>query len=432
MELILENVRSFCDQHSIPLRPLTLLVGENSTGKTSFLAMLAHVYNPGFPSTRPAFNIPPFDLGTFDSIATYKRGKYGRADSFSVGFDEKNGSKGRKLVASYASYRGQPLLTKVFATGAAGEVTITVNPESHMAKLSASSVSPDGLRINEYEFDLRRVIPADLDYPIEIVFRNAFMELAQKGTKAGALGSSPAEFLELSRLLQTTRKPVFALSPVRTKPRRTYDEYSDDFEPEGDHIPVILARLGEEHDDAKGPKILQALKEFGEMSGLYKKITARHLGSKPTDPFQIMVETGGAPANLPDVGYGVSQTLPIVVQSVLAAERGMLLLQQPEVHLHPRGQAALGSFFARLVAKEKKELVIETHSDHLLDRVRREVAQGTLRASDVLILFFEKEYIETRVHQIELDEQGNITHAPDSYRRFFLEEELDLLTRAKR
>ena len=82
MELILENVRSFCDRHSIPLRPLTLLVGENSTGKTSFLAMLAQVQGPGFPSTRPAFNIPPFDLGTFDSIATYKRGKYGRADSF--------------------------------------------------------------------------------------------------------------------------------------------------------------------------------------------------------------------------------------------------------------------------------------------------------------------------------------------------------------
>ncbi len=62
MELILENVRSFCDRHSIPLRPLTVLVGENSTGKTSLLAMLAHVQDPGFPSTRPAFNIPPFEI----------------------------------------------------------------------------------------------------------------------------------------------------------------------------------------------------------------------------------------------------------------------------------------------------------------------------------------------------------------------------------
>ncbi len=228
MELILEDVRSFCELHSIPLRPLTLLVGENSTGKTSFLAMLAHVQGPGFPSTRPTFNVPPFDLGTYDSIATYKRGKYGRADSFSVGFDEKNGSKGRRLVASYGSYRGQPQLTKVSASGAAGEVTISVNPESHMVKLSASSASPEGVKINEYEFDLRRVIPAVVDYPIEFVFRNAFMELGQKGAKAGTFGSSPAGFIELSQLLRANRRPVFALAPVQTKPRRTYDEYSDD------------------------------------------------------------------------------------------------------------------------------------------------------------------------------------------------------------
>src|SRR6266704_2552184 len=419
MELILENVRSFCDRHSIPLRPLTLLVGENSTGKTSFLAMLAQVQAPGFPSTRPAFNIPPFDLGTFDSIATYKRGKYGRADSFSVGFDEKHGSNGRKLIATYGSYRGQPQLVRVSATGAGGEVAISIDPESHMAKLGASSA---GLETREHELDLRRVLPADVDYPMEFV---------QKSSKAGAVGASTERFIELSKLLRTSRRPVYALAPVRTKPRRTYDEYSDDFDPEGDHVPVILARLGEEDDDVRGPRIVEALNEFGEMSGLYEKITVRHLGRKPTDPFQIMVETGGAPANLPDVGYGVSQTLPIIVQSALAAERGMLLLQQPEVHLHPRAQAALGSFIAHLVAKEKKELVIETHSDYLLDRIRLEVARRTLRASDVLILFFEKEYIETQVHQIELDELGNITRAPESYRRFFLEEEGALLTRAK-
>jgi len=95
MEIIVENVRSFCDRQTIPLRPLTLLLGENSTGKTTFLAMLAHVRQPDFPTTRPTFNIPPFDLGTFDSIATYKGGRYGRADQFSVGFEEGYGPETR-------------------------------------------------------------------------------------------------------------------------------------------------------------------------------------------------------------------------------------------------------------------------------------------------------------------------------------------------
>jgi AAA ATPase domain len=428
MEIILENVRSFCDEHRISLRPLTLLVGENSTGKTSFLAMLAHVQGPEFPSTRPTFNDPPFDLGTFDSIATYKGGRYGRADYFSVGFEEQGASNGRKLVATYGSYRGQPQLTKLSASGAAGQILISVDLETHAAKLR---LSPMDVEAKDIDLDLRRVFPSDVDIPMEFLFRTAFIEMSQKSGKAGTLGTSPAGFLEFSKLLRSSRKPVFALAPVRTKPRRTYDEHSDDFDPEGDHVPVILARLGEDESDLQGPRIVEALNEFGEMSGLYEKISVRHLGRRPTDPFQVLVAMGGPPANLPDVGYGVSQTLPIVVQSVLAAERGMLLLQQPEVHLHPRGQAALGSFFTRLVAKEKKELVIETHSDYLLDRVRLEVARGTIRASDVLILFFEKEYIETRVHRIELDELGNVTDAPGSYRRFFLQEESDLLSRAK-
>jgi AAA ATPase domain len=428
MEIILKNVRSFCDEHVIPLRPLTLLVGENSTGKTSFLAMLAHVHQPDFPSTRPTFNVPPFDLGTFDSIATYKGGRYGRADHFSVGFTEGHAANERKVVATYKNYKGQPQLTDVSATGDAGKITISVDPESHTARLTLSSTNVEA---KDLELDLRRTFPSDVDLSAEFLLRAVFMELTQKGGKAGVLSSSPTGYLELTKLLRGSRRPVFALAPVRTKPRRTYDEFSDDFDPEGDHVPVILARLGQDESDIQGSHLVEALNEFGEMSGLYERISVRHLGRRPTDPFQVLVAMGGPPANLPDVGYGVSQTLPIVVQSVLAAERGMLLLQQPEVHLHPRGQAALGSFFARLVAKEKKELVIETHSDYLLDRVRVEVGRGTLRASDVLILFFEKEYIETRVHKIELDNQGNVTGAPESYRRFFLQEEATLFSRIR-
>lgn len=88
--------------------------------------------------------------------------------------------------------------------------------------------------------------------------------------------------------------------------------------------------------------------------------------------------------------------------------------------------------FARLVTKDKKEFVIETHSDYLVDRVRVEVAQGNLSTEAVLILFFEKHEIETSVHQIFLDREGNVVGAPDSYRGFFLEEEINLLSRVKK
>lgn len=427
MRIIIENVRSFCDVQEVPIRPLTLLLGENSTGKTTFLAMLAHVHQPEFPSTRPSFNIPPFDLGTFDSIATYKGGRYGRAGEFSVGFEEEREGE-RRLIATYANYRGQPQLVKLSAKGRGSSIEVAVDASAHAARVSMSTSQG---ATQELALDLQR-FPADPGLPFEFFFRTAVMEAARKlnpETGAGFPGSAHS-YQELASLLRSARRRVFALAPVRTKPRRTYDEFSDEFDPEGDHVPVILSRL-EEEEDLKKTHLLDVLNEFGEMSGLYERIGVRHLGRRPSDPFQILVTMAGPPANLLDVGYGVSQSLPIVAQSVLASDRGVLLLQQPEVHLHPRGQAALGSFFARLVGREKKELVIETHSDYIVDRIRVEVAQGTIRPADVSILFFEKEYIETRVHEITLDERGNIVGAPPSYRRFFLEEEMNLFTRAK-
>ena len=82
-----------------------------------------------------------------------------------------------------------------------------------------------------------------------------------------------------------------------------------------------------------------------------------------------------------------------------------------------------------MVAGGGRQFVIETHSDYIVDRIRQEVAAGKLATESVQILYFEKEGIETTVHQLTIDESGNIIGAPPSYREFFLREEINLLTR---
>ena len=101
----------------------------------------------------------------------------------------------------------------------------------------------------------------------------------------------------------------------------------------------------------------------------------------------------------------------------------MFLLQQPEVHLHPSAQAALGSLFCE-VAGPNRQLVIETHSDYLMDRVRMNVRDGKskLKPEDVSILFFERDALDVNIHSLRIDDAGNIVGAPDGYRRFFMEE----------
>ena len=82
--LILENFRCFAERIEVPIRPLTLLVGENSSGKTSFLAGLRAAYDLRV-GAEPDFNEEPFHLGSYDQLANYRAGRAGRAKSFTIG-----------------------------------------------------------------------------------------------------------------------------------------------------------------------------------------------------------------------------------------------------------------------------------------------------------------------------------------------------------
>src|SRR4029077_20194792 len=108
-------------------------------------------------------------------------------------------------------------------------------------------------------------------------------------------------------------------------------------------------------------------------------------------PFQISVNISGPSSNLVDVGYGVSQALPVVVETLQAPRGSLFLLQQPEVHLHPRAQAALGTYLADISKRRRHTILIETHSDYLIDRIRMDIRDGKgISPSDVCVLFFER------------------------------------------
>ena len=128
--------------------------------------------------------------------------------------------------------------------------------------------------------------------------------------------------------------------------------------------------------------------------------------------------------NIIDVGYGISQILPIVMPLLRGTTYADLaLLQQPEVHLHPIAQAVLGTLFCRIAAAGR-QLIVETHSDHLIDRIRMDVRDGKtkLAKDDVRILYFERDSLDVKIHELWWDASGNIENAPPSYRRFFMEE----------
>ena len=152
----------------------------------------------------------------------------------------------------------------------------------------------------------------------------------------------------------------YASAPVRSKPRRTYDPSRPTPDPEGDYVPMYLAEVFLQ-DKLEWKGLKNALEAFGRQSGLFDEISVKSFGTKGSEPFQVQVRkfsekakgAKGPQRNLIDVGYGVSQVLPVIIELVrhdplsglfgYHTRPSVFLLQQPEVHLHPSAQAALGA-----------------------------------------------------------------------------------------
>ena len=106
----------------------------------------------------------------------------------------------------------------------------------------------------------------------------------------------------------------------------------------------------------------------------------------------------------------------------LYQETPCFLLQQPEVHLHPKAQAEFSSLLAQLANTNNQSFIIETHSDYMIDRARIDIRKGHIRPEDVSLIYFEPKGNIAKVHNISFDEMGNLVGVPPHYRDFFLKE----------
>ena len=435
-EITLKNYRCFHDEQTARLAPLTLLVGENSTGKTSFMALIRALWDMGYWHRFPDFKEDPYDLGSFDEIAHHRGARGSQAVAFEAGFATPETEEGTyRFKVTFGKKGTIPVpVGKLFACG---DTRIEERFETHR---------PPMLRVQTPRGAWQRQIPADIGAKLEIDDRltvplfYVVMALAARQNQAEEvafkpLSGSPDFTAEDRGLLQRLadlslsvieRRP-FASAPVRSKPRRTYDPSRATPDPQGDYVPMYLANVYFQKKSAWNA-LKGALENFGQAAGLFDEISIKPLGKRASEPFQVQIRKFGGrlkgpQRNLIDVGYGVSQVLPLITELLRRDAPPMFLLQQPEVHLHPSAQAALGTLFCHAAAPDR-QLVVETHSDHLLDRVRMDVRDGQtrLKPEDVSILYFERGELDVNIHSLRLDQEGNVLNAPESYRRFFMEE----------
>ena len=453
-EVTVADFRCFSEKQTARLAPLTILVGENSTGKTSFLALIRVLWDVAFREQLPDFKEPPYDLGSFDEVAHYRGGRGGRALSFNAGFSM--GTSDRRHPAHpntemtpsryHVTFRrddsgvlpgvrrvenGNSWVECRIATDGIVSLIVATSNGQWTVNLRRLGVTERFSSSSGWAGPQRDLLP--LGYLLRTFQRVVQTEPEHLEHMAGTEQPPNGQDLEEIRRLYTPaawRSPrPFASAPVRSRPRRTYDPGQAIPDPEGEYVPMLLATIARK-DLTAWNSLKQSIEEFGQDAGLFDEIEIKVLGGKTGGPFQVQVRkfgkrSKGPHRNMIDVGYGVSQVLPVVTELLRPQGPQVFLLQQPEVHLHPSAQAALGGLFSRTAAGRRQQVIIETHSDHLIDRIRTDIRDGKtkLKPDDVSILYFQRRNLAVTIHSLGWDANGNLVakrgHIPDGYRQFF-------------
>jgi len=228
---------------------------------------------------------------------------------------------------------------------------------------------------------------------------------------------------------------VYYLGPLREYPHRSYvwaGEKPQDVGRRGElAVPALLAarKLGKIISRGRGRGRKQTIEErvasWLRELGMIDRFELRQIAENRKE-YEVKVRRApGAPEVLiTDVGFGVSQILPVLVLCYYAPEGATIVLEQPEIHLHPLVQAGLADVFVDAIKNRRVQIILESHSEHLLRRLQRRIAEEELKSDQAALYFVKAEEKSSRLERLELDLFGNIRNWP---RDFFGDEMGDLV-----
>ena len=431
-QLAIKNFKAWHNTGEIRLAPITVFFGSNSAGKTSllqFLLMLRQssesrdrkrVFHPGDENT-------DVDLGTYRDLV--HRHDVKRRVQFSLDW------KLPKVmevpdVLNNMKYSGESMRfeAEVFTNEEATRqliesFTYTLgDPNSHGLRVEMKRQTSGKYRVTASPYKLSRN-PGRV-WPIPEPFRfYGFPEEVLAYFKN--LGFTSDLVLRLEQQLRRIKY----LGPLRQRPRRNYTWSGE--APEGVGfdgrytIPALLASSSRSINHGfrkKSETFLGIVARWLKQLGLLENFDAKAL-ENALKQYEIVVEaTGtGVKTNLPDVGFGVSQVLPVIVESFYAEPDSTIVIEQPELHLHPRVQAFLADLFveaihARESGKDRRiQFLIESHSEHFIYRLQRLIAEGAVEPNEVALYFCRSGLEGSLIEPLQLDGDGDIVNWPENF-----------------
>lgn len=397
-EIRFKNYKAFKREQKLVIKPITILIGKNSSGKSavSRLPLLLGRSMSNSSNSPIELQFDGLEFGGSFKDLVHNRIDHGNI-SFTLIFDD-DGKKS-ELGVTVQNIADSPIqfISNYYIKSDKFEISLNILIEDYKDSRTSNQ---------NYE------IKGDINGKFNVSFKGLLINRLydDKG-----LLYKPAFEQELA-IYNEMVKDIFAgidyIGPFRTQPERDYifkgstpksTGYGGELAP---HILGIDSYLDRSLIEIVGNWYKQNLGGW--------QLEIENVGSK----FQVVLVSPDNPnvkVNLRDVGHGMSQVLPIIVRSAIGeiGIENLMIVEQPELHLHPAAHGGLAELIVTAIMEEGSNWIIETHSELFILRIRRLIAEGKIALSDVIIYLVEDEERPGSVlKEITIDENGEVSDWP--------------------
>ena len=407
-ELRAQNFKSWKDTGRLQLAPLTGLFGANSSGKTSILQVLLMLKQT--VDRPPDWNEPLYfgnegslvNLGSFDDII------HRPTDD--------------PTLEIFVSWK----LPEKLTIRNIDEVDVL----SFLLRISMGTLEAFRYVVHGDHFEVSHEQSNDFDDSYQIItptsrdsVRFLFRCYGTRHTPRHTSGF----FSDFEKAFENLFSRILYLGPLRENPRHRYiweGDHPKGIEQDGEKaISALLSgRVRHFSIDEQILKWLQRLE-------LIDSYNLRPVSNTGRDyEFLVKQYKGGPEVPLTDVGFGVSQVLPVLILCYYADEGSILILEQPEAHLHPKVQSELADVLIDVVKHRNVQIILESHSEHLLHRLQRRIAEEQILADQTALYFCQIKDGASEIEHLDVDEYGNIRNWPQN---FFGDDMGDLVEKTK-
>lgn len=413
--LKLENFKIWRSTGPVRLAPLTLLLGTNSSGKSSLIQSLLLIRQ----------TVKGDDLGLDLNLGNPDAG-----DSVTLGqFKDMLCRHGADTESTKANQVGIE-----FRWSETGTPSGSVLFSARYRKGEAGSAELEFLRLGKdgQGFSVQRRKPGiyrltlgnqakplgqSSDYRPQRSFAFSSATLNKLGEQADAIRSVGPELLdELGRIIY--------LGPVRRLAQRDYVWAGRMPQHIGDDgakaIDALIASgvtrqspQKRKQADPQEVRLFEQTIHWLKAMNLADDISVRALGNSARH--ELLIGQNGEAVNIRDVGVGVSQVIPVVVAALFAKPGHIVIIEEPESHLHPLAQSMLAELFSQVSRERGVQFIIETHSEHLFRRLQTLVARREANSDDTAMYFVERDGKAARLRTLEMDDFGRVKNWPEGF-----------------